>query len=174
KDAVIAIQVSPGRKPKRAAEARNSEKNSRSGSPRFAADASPGIGKAMEKVVKTCSWCLTISFVGPRGENTENASTNGMMHATRTTQLSCSKYGRNAKPRKATAKSWQKFSGVFQPASCHAHASAATPRAAGTRPGAVRSGRTSHTSAKTAGIRTNARKATSHHCDALQSRSWTA
>src|SRR4051794_15755949 len=111
-------------------------------------------------------------FVGPCELKTENASTHGMISATRTTQLSVSKYSRNAKPTNATANSFAKFSGVLQPATWNAQASTARPTAAAGSPRAVRSGSTSQTSAKHAGIRTNARNATSHHSDAFHSRSW--
>jgi len=52
-DSVISSQVQPGRREKRAAAPRNKAKKRRSGSPRFAAPLSPGIGNANEKVVKT-------------------------------------------------------------------------------------------------------------------------
>jgi hypothetical protein len=122
--------------------------------------------------VNTCACFVTITFVGPR--HTEYASTQGMIKATSTTQLSVSKYSRKANPTNVTAKSLEKFSAVFQPASWNAHAS--TPSAAPTAssPRAARSGSTSQTSAKHAGISTNERKAMSHHVDAFHSRSWNA
>jgi hypothetical protein len=55
-----------GRNSQRTDAARKSEKNRRSGRPRFAADVSPGIAKAKEKFVKTSRCWLTITFVGPR------------------------------------------------------------------------------------------------------------
>ena len=76
--------VGSTRSPKRAAAPRKSAKKSRSGTPRFAAACSPGTGNANESTSKTCAWCATICFVGPR--QTEYASTHGMMHATSTTQ----------------------------------------------------------------------------------------
>src|SRR5205814_6362733 len=119
-DSTISSHVQPGRRRNRAAAARKSAKNMRSGKPRFAPDLSPGIGNANEKSEKTC-WCfVTITFVGPR--QTEYASTHGMIRATSTTQLSASKYARKAKPTNVMPKSLQKFSAVFQPATWKAQA----------------------------------------------------
>jgi hypothetical protein len=97
-----------------------------------------------------------------------------MISATSTTQLSVSKYSRKANPRNVIAKSFAKFSAVFQPATWNAHASRASATAAGISQRAVRSGSTSQTSVQTAGISTSPRNAMSHHVDAFHSRAWNA
>ena len=56
-----------------------------------------------------------IAFVGPRGAKTENASTNGMISATSTTQLRVSKKPRNHNAIAVTPPSFAKFAGVLQP-----------------------------------------------------------
>ena len=88
-DSTINSHVQAGRRRKRAAAARKSAKNMRSGKPRFAPDRSPGIGNATEKSEKTCSCFVTITFVGPR--QTEYASTQGMISETSTTHAAVSK-----------------------------------------------------------------------------------
>src|SRR5205823_14608673 len=171
-ESVIRTHVSQGRKRKRAAAARKSAKNIKSGRPRFAPLRSPGIGKAKEKSEKTCACFVTITFVGPR--QTEYASTQGMISATRTTQLSASKYERKAKPTAVMPKSLEKFSAVFQPATWKAQARTPKAAPAASRPRPRCSGSTSHTSPKHAGITTSETNAMSHHVDAFHSRSWRA
>src|SRR5205085_3236479 len=163
-EAVIASHVQPGRSPNRTDAARKSAKNRRSGRPRFAAVCSPGTGNAYDNVVNTCSWCVTITFVGPL--QTEYASTHGMMNATRTTHDAVSKYARNQKATNVTAKSFTTFSAVFQPPTCRAAVSTASARPAGSNLRAVRRASMSHTSTNVAGISTSAMNATSHQFDA--------
>src|SRR5207237_10802451 len=164
-ETVSSNHVQPVRKANRAAAARNNAKNSTSGTPRFAAVCSPGIGNAYDKVVKTCAWCVTITFVGPF--QTEYASTQGMMNATSTTQAAVSKYARNQNPISVTEKSFTMFSGVFHPATCRTTVKTASASPTGSRPRALHNGRASHTSPNETGISTPPMNATSHQSDAF-------
>src|SRR4051794_37339804 len=65
KDAVIAAHVRPGRSANRRAAARNTVKNTKSLAPICATDSVPSGWKASVNAFSTCSWCSTITFVGP-------------------------------------------------------------------------------------------------------------
>ena len=97
-----------------------------------------------------------------------------MIAATRTTQLRASNKLRNTNPSAEAAKSLQKFSGVPQPARWSSSAATANESAATQSRDQLRSGSTTQTSAKQAGITTSAMNAMSHHFEALHSLSWNA
>ncbi len=108
-------------------------------------------------------------FVGPL--QTEYASTKGMIAATATTHADCSKRPRNHQPSAVTAASLAKPDAASQPTTCRmaARAMNATPTRNSASGCDRQSGSASSISRKTAGMRTNEMKATSHHVDADQS-----
>src|SRR6266702_843028 len=90
-----------------------------------------------------------------------------MITATRTTQAAVSNQRRNQKPIAVTAKSFAKFAAASAPASVSSAASTANEAPTRKSPRAFHHGSTSQTSPKTAGMRQQARKATSHQVDAV-------
>src|SRR5436190_19513281 len=90
-----------------------------------------------------------------------------MITATRTTQEAVSNQRRNQNPIAVTAKSLAKFAAASAPVSTSRTARAANEAPTRKSPRAFHHGSTSQTSPKAAGIRQQARKATSHEVDAV-------
>ena len=115
-------QVAATRSRKRSAAARNSEKNTTSGGPRFTVAVSPGDGKAIETCSKIPGRSSTTYSVGPAA--TDQMSTHGTSTATSAIHHSSSKSVRNQKPASAKHASLAMLAVASAPTSVRATARA--------------------------------------------------
>ena len=102
-ESVIAIHVHATRRPKTIGCAEEERKEEDVGQAELGGGVLAGMGKPMDRTLKTSGCSSTMCFVGPR--STEKMSTGTIRSATRSTQVAASKKARNHQPARATATS---------------------------------------------------------------------